>query len=135
MGAEPVVGCCAAILIPARGPTPRALKAEVCRSPVQKAPEQTMSRSVPTRYGFPVGQTTRIVDRNGRETAPRLERDYPNAIARLRWEILIENGAIKLRIMIYKSINIKTSSPVALRSLLKLEMHAPRCKSTVVFQG
>ena len=25
-------------------------------------------------------------------------------------------------------MNIKTSSPVALKSLLKLEMHAPRCK-------
>ena len=82
----------------------------------------------PTRHDFPVGQTTRIVDRNGRETAPRLEREYPNAIARLRLENLIKKGAIQLRLMIYKSMNIKTSSPGALRSLLKLEMHAPSAK-------
>ena len=62
-----------------------------------------------------------------------MEREYPNAIARLRWGNLIKNGAIQLRLMIYKSMNIKTSSPVALRSLLKLEMHALEQKADAKF--
>jgi len=41
-------GRCAAILIPARGPTTRALKAVVCRSPVQRAARRAMDRSVST---------------------------------------------------------------------------------------